>query len=186
MYCLYIDTHFTNLVIALLLDGKVIDKEVLESNKHSENTINLIKEVLDNNKVSIDNVKEIIVINGPGSFTGVRIGVVVAKIMGYCKNIPIKAISFLQAVSLNYDEDVTLGIKDRNGVFVGSFNQKHELQEDYVYLSNKEIEGYPKEIIMEDFRVDIKKVYEFLKDKEEVSPHLLKPLYVKKIEVQNA
>ena len=179
---LYIDTHYIDLVIALLKDNKLIDKRVINSNKHSVNTINLLKDILLDNNVKIDDIKEIIVINGPGSFTGVRIGVVIAKTMGYVKNIKVKAISYLQALSLNYNKEVVLGIKDRNGVFIGKFNKKHELIDDYKYLSNKE--NYKEDIIYDDF-VDIEKVGLFLENKDSINPHLLKPLYVKRIEVEH-
>ena len=73
--------------------------------------IPLLKELLENNSIQFEQLSGIIVVNGPGSFTGVRIGVVVAKMIGYCKNIPLKAISFLQALSLKYDKAATIGIK---------------------------------------------------------------------------
>lgn len=182
MYTLYIDTHFINLVVGLFKNGELMDKLVLESNKHSENTINLIKEIMDKNRIQIDDIKEIIVINGPGSFTGVRIGIVIAKIFGYAKNITVKEISYLQALALNYGEDVVVGIKDYNGIFGGKFDKEHNLVGDYFYLSNKDIDSYNKEIKLED-NVDLNKVYQYLKDKEGVNPHTIKPLYVKKIEV---
>ncbi len=181
---LYIDTHYIDLVVALLKDNKLIDKRVINSNKHSVNTVNLINKILLDNKVNIDQIKEIIVINGPGSFTGVRIGVVIAKSIGYAKNVSVKEISYLQALSLNYDKDVILGIKDRNGVFGGKFNNKHELMEDYFYLDNKDLENYKDKIIFDE-QVDIERVSLFLENKESINPHLLKPLYIKRIEVEH-
>lgn len=183
MYTLYIDTHFINLEIIILKDGQVYAKKNLESNKHSEHTISLLKEILEENNLELSDINEIIVINGPGSFTGVRIGVVIAKVIGFTKNIKIKAISYLQALSLNYNSDIILGISDKNGVFVGNFNKEHELKEDYFYLTNKELENYPEEVTLAE-KIDIVKVCAFLKDKDSISPHLLKPIYVKKIEAQ--
>ena len=55
MYSLYIDSHMDNLVIALLLDGKLVLEKKMLSNKHSVNTISLIKEVLDINNIKGDN-----------------------------------------------------------------------------------------------------------------------------------
>ncbi len=182
MYTLYIDTHFINLVMGLFKDGELIEKLELESNRHSENTINMLKKILENNKVLIDEIKEIIVINGPGSFTGVRIGIVIAKIFGVTKNILVKEISYLQALALNYNTDVVVGIKDYNGVFIGEFDKEHNLVGDYFYLSNKDKENYKKEIMLED-NVDLNKVYQYTKNKAGINPHNLKPLYVKKIEV---
>ena len=180
MFTLYIDTHMEYLVMGLIKDEKLITKKVLKSNKHSEHTVNLLKEMIEENNITFDDIKEIIVINGPGSFTGVRIGIVVAKILGYTKNIPVKTISYLQALSLDYDYEVTLGIKDKNGIFGASFNKEHELINDYFYIDN-----YDNIIIKSDDEVDILKVYNYLKDKKAVNIHLLKPLYVKNIEVKH-
>lgn len=182
MYTLYIDTHFVNLVIGLFCDDKLLEKKVLESNKHSENTINLIKEVLDNNNITVNDINGIIVINGPGSFTGVRIGVVIAKILGFSKNIDVKVITYLEALSLSFDRDVILGIKDRNGAFIGEFDKLHQLVKDYYYLSNDELKSCNKDINFLD-NVDINLIYKYLKCKKAINPHVIKPLYVKKIEV---
>ncbi len=183
MYCLYIDTHFSNLVIAILRDGKVVEEKVIESAKHSQYTMNLIQEVMRDCNVVIDDIKEIIIINGPGSFTGVRIGVVIAKIMGYTKNIILKPISYLQAASLSYDEEILLGLADKNGVFAGKFNKEHMLVDDYFYVSNKDDNKLKITLVAD--KIDIAKVYAFLKDKPGVLPHNLKPLYIKKLEVQH-
>ncbi len=182
MYTLYIDTHFINLVVGLFKDGKLLEKLCLESNSHSINTINLIKEIIDKNNISVEDIKEIIVINGPGSFTGVRIGIVIAKMFGYTKNIIIKEISYLQALALNYNENVVVGIKDYNGIFGAEFDSNHNLINDYFYINNKDMNNYQRNMKLEG-NVDLNKVYQFLKTKEGINPHTLKPLYVKKIEV---
>ena len=181
MLTLYIDTHMEYLVMALIQNNELLAKKVLKSNKHSEYTVNLLKDLMESNNKSFDDLNEIIVINGPGSFTGARIGIVVAKILGFTKNINVKAISYLQALALDYDKDVIIGIKDKNGLFGAHFNQKHELIDDYFYTTN-----YPDNVIIKgDNEVDILKVYHFLKNKPIINVHLLKPLYVKNIEVKH-
>ena len=180
MYTLYIDTHFVNLVLAIFKDDDIIVKKSLDSNFISKDTIPLIKECLDECNLNVNDISEIIVISGPGSFTGVRIGIVIAKIFGYTLNINIKALSYLEALSLNYDKEVIIGVKDRNGAFIGEFDSNHNLMKDYYYLSNKDLND---NIIFED-NVDLKKVKLFVKNKSGVNPHSLVPLYVKKIEVE--
>lgn len=183
MYSLYIDTHFTDLVLALLNENGIVDKKVMLSNKHSEYTINLLNDLLNDNNIDFNDIKEVIVINGPGSFTGVRIGIVIAKIIGYTKNISIKTLSYLEALSLKYDNEVIVGLKDKNGVFIGEFNGKHELLRDYYYLSNSEFLKLNKEVIIED-DIDLFAIYNYMKAEDAINPHLVTPLYVKKIEVQ--
>ena len=132
MYSLYIDTHYVELVLALFRDGELLCKKEFESNKHSENTVSLLNELLTENNITVNDLNEVIVINGPGSFTGVRIGVVIAKMIGYCKNINIKSLSYLEAMALNYQECI-VGLKDRNGIFIGEFDKDHNLINDYYY-----------------------------------------------------
>lgn len=184
MYELFIDTHYQELVLVLFKDGRIFDKRMKKDGKHSEYFIPLLQELLEQNSVTFDDLSGVIVINGPGSFTGVRIGVVVAKMISYSKNIPLKALSYLQALDLEYDREVLIGITDRNGVYVGRFNQDHELMGDYFYLSNKDWENFGESILV-DGNIDLNKVYLYMKKQDTIEPHLLKPIYIKKIEVEN-
>lgn len=181
MYTLYIDTHFVELVVALFLDDNLVCKKELKSNSHSEFTINTIRSVLEEENITVKDLESIIVINGPGSFTGVRIGVVIAKTLAYTLNIPVKTLSYLEALSLNYQEDVVIGLEDRNGVYVGSFDKLHDLKEDYYYVKKQDMS---RDVILDE-EVPLEKVIRYMKDKEAVNPHLLKPLYVKRIEVEH-
>lgn len=181
MVTLYIDTHYVKLVLALFKDKKLINKKELDSAQHSKNTVFLLEQLLKEESMQIEDLNEIIVVVGPGSFTGVRIGVVIAKMIGYTKSIKIKPISYLEALSLAYDHDVFVGLKDRNGAFIGHFNAHHELIEDYFYLDNLELENYTENILFTD-TINLETVVTYMENKEAVDAHLLKPLYVKKIE----
>ena len=89
MNTLLIDTHFLDIIIILLKDGKVVDKgEVINKKNNSEYIMPTIIKVIDGIKLD-----EIIIVNGPGSFTGVRLGVTIAKSLAYLLNIPIKTIT---------------------------------------------------------------------------------------------
>ena len=93
MYSLFIDTHDLDLVIALYKGKQLKDKEIKESlRNHSDYTMPIIDEIIKRNSIGIHDIKEILVVNGPGSFTGVRIGVTIAKMLAYTLNIPIKSI----------------------------------------------------------------------------------------------
>lgn len=184
MYTLYIDTHFVNLVLAVFNDDKILLEKKMDSNLISENTIPLLKELLDECNLKINDLTEVIVISGPGSFTGVRIGIVIAKIIAYSLNIKVKAISYLEAMALNYNQDVVVGIKDRNGAFIGEFNKNHNLIKDYYYLKNDELIKSKLNINFEE-NVDLVKVKQYLKNKDSILPHSLVPLYVKRLEVEH-
>jgi len=188
MYSLFIDTHFTNVNIIIYKDSKVIFKEELESKQsHSIVTMPLLRTILEDNNLSLNDMSEIIVVNGPGSFTGVRIGVTIAKTISYCLNIPIKVISSLEVLASNVTgvDNKIVAFNDRNGYFIGEFNKDNKLLKDYYYLSNNEYLEFSNnnKVFDKIDIIDYNKAYEFVKSKEYVNPHNVKPLYVKKIEV---
>ncbi len=181
MYTLYIDTHADKNIMVLYLDNKVLVKK--ESISYSTMDIPLLKELLDEQNINIKDIKEIIVVNGPGSFTGIRIGVTIAKTLAYTLNIPIKVMSSLliKAVSFDHD-DVVIIEREKNGVFKGVFTKDNNLIEDYQYIHNKDYKKSNKDI--EDIGIDYERIISYAKYLPNINPHLVNPLYVKKIEVQ--
>lgn len=189
MYTLYIDTHMHNVIIVIYKNGKLLQKIEKDSNQsHSVLTMPAIEEILQANNIDIKNINDIIVVNGPGSFTGVRIGVTIAKTMAYCLNAPIRVISSLEVLVASIDDKSPkiVAINDRNGYFVGVFDENDNLIEEYKYLSNQEYNIFKQTNMVIDQKIitDYDKIYEFAINKQPMNPHLVNPLYVKKIEVQ--
>ena len=182
MYSLLIDTHLSDTVIVLYKDGKQIDISIINSKSgHSEVAMPTLFSILEKNKLDTKDINEIIAVNGPGSFTGVRIGVTIAKTLAYTLNIPIKTISALEVKAINIVGDKKASISDRNGKYVGSFNGDNILKGEYAYISNSDLKG---ENYIEEVVIDYNKVYEFTAKLSALNPHDVKPLYVKKIEVE--
>jgi len=69
---------------------------------HSEKLMPLIELMLKNIEEDIDNVGAMACTIGPGSFTGIRIGVATANAFAMAKNIPIIGISSLEGLSYNF------------------------------------------------------------------------------------
>ena len=182
MYSLLIDTHLYNTMIILYKDGKkLIIEEIESTNGHSEVAIPTLENVLKKQNIQVTDLKEIIVINGPGSFTGVRIGVTIAKTLAYTLNIPIKCLSSLLLKAICIDGEKKVYIKDKNGYFIGEFDSKNNLIGEYEYKTSKEIN--PVEF-REPKSIDFDKIYEYTKSLPSQNPHSLKPTYVKKIQVE--
>lgn len=184
MYSLYIDTHDKNVVIILFKDGKVLDMKTLSStNKHSQITLPTIREVLDEQRLDIHDLGEIIVVNGPGSFTGERIAVTIGKTIAYALEIPIKVIDSLTVSAINVKGDKTIAIEDKSGAYVASFDKNNRIVDDIRYLSNSVYNEYKKNNkVIVDVDIDYNKVYEYInKFIQSDSPHNVKPLYVKGI-----
>ncbi len=188
MYSLFIDTHYKEVVIVLFKNGVYIDKRNKESIQHSVFVMPLINEILINNSITINNINEIIVVNGPGSFTGVRIGVTIAKVLAYTLKCDIKSIDSLliQEIS-SKDNDNIMVVQDQNGYYYGHFKNK-ELIEDYKYLKKNEFIEYINNnnlnnLIKNEIIIDYNLVYNYLKNKKVENVHKVNPLYIKNIEV---
>ena len=180
MNTLFIDTHYLDIIITLLKDGIVVNKkEVINKKNNSEYIFPTIIDVLKDEKID-----EIIVVNGPGSFTGVRLGVTIAKTFAYSLKISLKTIDSLKVVAISTSsKKVALG--DGNGYYIGYFNDKYEPIKPYIYLSFEEFNSLSdKNEYIKDYILDVEKVNNYLKDKESINPHEAKPLYIKKIGVE--
>ena len=86
---------------AISLDGRVIAlKETLGSNEHSALLTVFIDEVMSISGISLKELDAIAVSMGPGSYTGLRIGVSVAKGLCYALEKPLISVSTLRALAL--------------------------------------------------------------------------------------
>ena len=178
MYTLYIDTHLWDIIIVLYKDGKVVDKnEVINKKNNSEFIFPTIIKTIDDKKID-----DVIVVNGPGSFTGSRLGVTIAKTFAYALNIPIKTISALECIAVSSDSLDVL-IDDHNGYYVGNFNNDYSLKNEYYYISKSELKDLDKYTY--NVELDYEKIYTYVKNNKEVlNPHSVKPIYVKKIGIE--
>lgn len=192
MHTLFISTYNSLITICLLKDDKIIEKKVKKSiNSHSVHTMPMIKEILESNNLTTKDLKQIEVVNGPGSFTGVRLGVTIAKTLSYTLNIPIKTISSLHAISLSSKSTKkVVTLRDIKGVYYGLFDEDNNLLEPLNYLNNKEFNEFIEtnnyqNILVEGVEeLEVLKIHEYLKNEKPTTHHLVNPLYIKKIEVE--
>lgn len=94
---LYIDTHdHDKIVLALLKNGRAVKRKIIKATaRHSEKLLVGIKKL-----VPIKQVKSIIVVRGPGSFSSLRIGIATANTLAFVLKIPLYSVPS----SLRYDE----------------------------------------------------------------------------------
>ena len=190
MYTLFISTFDKIITIGLLKNGKVLDTNIKESTQnHSVYTMPMIESILNKNEIDVKKLSEIIVVNGPGSFTGVRIGVTIAKTFAYTLNIPIKTITSLlaYAVSLDSNDKKVITISDMKGKYVGYFDYNNKVI-DYIYLKNSEFSEYIKDkekYLVVDNKFDLEKIYKYLLNVESTLSHNVNPIYIKGIEALN-
>lgn len=106
MKILAVDTSSKICSVAILEDRQVLDEINLDDGRtHSENLMPTIQLILERNDLTLDDIDLIGVTVGPGSFTGIRIGIASVKAMAEVKNIPVAAISSLQCLAKNISKD---------------------------------------------------------------------------------
>lgn len=89
MSSLYIDT-IDNKKTIIRLSGDKEDSIVYETSHHaSQVVLPLIDTLLKRNQLTLQEITNIQVITGPGSFTGIRVGIAIANALGFAKNITI-------------------------------------------------------------------------------------------------
>ncbi len=100
MLILGIETSAVSAGAAIVSDGKVIGESYINSGlTHSQTIMCLIDSVLKNTDVSFDDVDAVAVAAGPGSFTGIRIGVSAVKGLCFTNNKPCYPVSTLEAMA---------------------------------------------------------------------------------------
>lgn len=119
---LFIDTSCKYLCIGIAIDNNIVYKYQKESiKKQSELTIPTLLEALKECNMTLNDINEVNVTIGPGSFTGIRIGMCIAKVLASLNNITLKAISSLNAYASLGKKIVVLDAK-ANRVYYGIYN----------------------------------------------------------------
>lgn len=156
MKILGIDTSTKTMSIGLVSDEKILGEVNFYSNMdHSEKLLDNIKFLLDSNDTKVEDLDYIGVAVGPGSFTGVRIGV--AAVKGICefKDILTIPVSSLEILSRNFSSNkyVAVGIdakRDRVYGAIYDYENREIVLEEGLYNTEdfiKEIEKY-KDIVL--------------------------------------
>ena len=143
MKILAIDTSSEICSVAILEDEKVIDEINLDNGlTHSENLMILIDQILNRNNLNIKNINLLACSVGPGSFTGIRIGISTIKPFAEILNIKVAAISSLETLARNVetkDKTIVSLIDARNDqIYCGIFNDNYNKKEDYFAKSINE------------------------------------------------
>lgn len=201
MTLFYIDTTSSYLYTGIVKDNKLlIEKKKNLGKSLSIETVNIVSDMFNEVNIKPDDIDKIIVVNGPGSFTGIRIGVTLAKIFAWTKNISITTITSLEAMAKSiktdklivpiinarreacyaaiYDGDKTilegkyLTIEKLKMFLIG-------LNKEYVFVSNDNFS-----FKVEKYNPDILKIVNFYQDKESINPHLVNPVYLKLTEAE--
>lgn len=191
MNYLFLDTASSRLIISLVKNDEIIFNINLKNDNNLSNKLMiLIEENFKKNNFEPKDIDKIFVVNGPGSFTGIRCGVTVAKTLAFLLNIEITTISELEAMASGYDEEVCPIIDARRGYVFGAVYDKGKniIPDRYIkYDDMKKI--FKGKFLSYDYndayepKVDIIKLINKHKE-EKLNPHLVVPNYLKKTEAE--
>ena len=201
MISLFLNTFSNYLNIVLIKHEKVLDEVYKKLDKDlSKEALSNIKEVIERNNLSPDNINEIIIARGPGSFTGLRVGTTIAKVFAYFKNIKLCSVSSLEVMATSTEGEIIVPLIDarRDYVYGAIYDKDYNVLMEEKYLKRedliKEAEKYNKKIVYvsnDDFDdLDVKKyepnstnLIKYINKKEEDSKAFI-PTYLKRTEAE--
>ena len=198
MISLFIDTALSYIRIALFKDDKLIDSinEKCEKNM-SALFDSKVEELFKRNNLELTEVNKIYTVTGPGSFTGIRVGMTFSKVLAMALKEKITPISELQVLATTNTTKLKAPMIDarRGYVYAGVYDQdlktviedKHILLEDFLNI-NKDVEyiSYDsfEHISTIEPNIDFEKIILKNKDKKQIEHEVLTPNYLKLTEAE--
>lgn len=153
MKILCIDTSSKLCSVAILENTTLINKLELDNGlTHSESLMPLIKNILDKSNLLLKDIDLLVSDIGPGSFTGIRIGVATCKAFSDSLNIPCIGISALEILAYNIKKD---------GLICSSINCKN----DNCYFALYQLENEVYSVLEEPCQKPISEISELLNTK---------------------
>ena len=198
MISLFLDTCNHKIIIGLLKDNKLIDSvNFINDNNLSEKLLPSIKEILDKNNINKKELNKIFISVGPGSFTGIRIGVTVAKTIAWALKIKIIPISSLEVMASTSDSEYICPIIDaRRGFVYASLydsNLNTIIEDKYINLDElmDSVNKYNVDFISYDEitnciepNPNIEKIVAKHMNDKDINPHSVNPIYLKRTEAE--
>lgn len=149
MKILAFDTTNSTLSVAILEKGEVLAKNTIyESSKQSELIITEIENILEKCGIWYDNLDYIAATSGPGSFTGIRVGLSVARTLKIATNLPLILLDSLEVLAFKHKKkslEVLVAIDAKmDEFFIASFKENQQITKSQLVKSDDLINFIPK------------------------------------------
>ncbi len=144
MRTLFFDVSTNVMFVGLAKDDILIDSSIrIASRDHAKYLVDRIQQVLKRNKLKLEHIDEMIIGYGPGSYTGIRIAVVVGKMIAHQKHITLKVISSLLFMTSGYEKAVCPLIDARRGHVFSMIHEQGNILLEEGYRKLSELQELP-------------------------------------------
>ncbi len=145
MITIYLDSSNRDMSVGIASGDKLLEVVSYEAwQSQSEVMVPELDKLLSKHNVTRNDIKDIVVANGPGSYTGVRIAVTIAKTISACLKVDIYPISSLQVLK-DFDKPSICLINARSKrSYIGVYQNEKCLLKDQI-MTNDEVLSYIKE-----------------------------------------
>ena len=128
MKILALETTDTVASVALYLDGEVYEAVIYSDKRHAESVLPAAETLLSAHGLTTADMDTFAADVGPGSFTGVRIGVCMANALGAAHHKPVVAVNALEALAYSHRNETVCALIDaRNGNGYGAVYRNGEI-----------------------------------------------------------
>lgn len=190
-YSLILDTSSKNLVVGIANDNVLMKTQYYAWQRQSEMTVQEIDKMMKELNISFDEISEVILTIGPGSYTGVRIALTIGKIIALANNIPIIQMSSLNALAGSKGRKMSIIDARSKRCYVGFYENgksikpdtimKNEIIVNFAKENNYELVGEVSVLDLEEKEIDLVtnmfEVSKLLEKTENI--HEVKPIYLK-------
>ena len=141
-FYLLLDSSNTSLTVGLAKIDELIDSISYEAwQSQSEHMIPEINTILEKHSVTKDDIAGVVVAIGPGSYTGVRISLTIAKVIGVALGVDVYPVSSLQILKNGKKPSICLENARSNRSYIGVYENEKCLLNDQI-MTNEEVKQY--------------------------------------------
>lgn len=141
-YYILLDSSNTNLTVGLATKKELVDYISYEAwQTQSEYMIPELDKILNKHNVDKSDIEGVVTSIGPGSYTGVRIALTIAKIIAVSLNAKIYPVSSLQILKMDKTPSICLINARSNRSYIGVYEHDKCLLKDQIY-TNDEVKKY--------------------------------------------
>ena len=141
MFTLLLDSSNTSLTVGLAKDNHLLEEISYEAwQSQSEHMIPEINKLLEKYKVENKDLKEVVVAIGPGSYTGVRIAITIAKTIATVLDVKVYTISSLRCQKDGKNPSICVINARSNRSYIGVYEDQKIIIDDCIMTNDKVLE----------------------------------------------